>query len=74
MNSEYPYVGLPRIRHELEIGDVVWTGFHSHVYSKTLLGAKETNVAMNIAWVVLLSRTGEEGWASVAADAGETVV
>lgn len=58
---------MARVDEELEQGDMVWLGFHNHVYSKFLSAQERTVVSMNIAWVILLSRCGSEGWGAVEA-------
>ena len=65
LSSEYPYLKLPRMLEELEVGDVVWIGFHAHTYIKQSLTSENTNVTADIAWVVLLSRGGEDAWNAV---------
>lgn len=57
---------MDRYEGEAEQGDIVWFGFHSHMFESTYSGEK--TVGMDIQWLALVSRTGMAGWNAVTKD------
>ena len=63
LESSKPYRNLPLFFGDLKRGDYVWLGFHATSYSSKLQNQTATSYAgLNIAWVVLLQRGGEQAW------------
>ena len=66
VKSARPYSHLPVLQGELEKGDVVWIGFHSNYYTRTHPDFLNTDLAvMNMKWVILLARGGNEAYEAV---------
>lgn len=66
----YPHRFLPRWEGELEEGDVVWIAFHSDM-ERTEAVFPSFRAFLNVSWVILLSRTGEEGSDALSEDVAE---